>query len=33
MSAAEKQDYIEVAQPHHEGMATVIHDASGISEL
>ena len=31
--AAEKQDYIEVAQPYNEGMATVIYDASGTSEL
>lgn len=28
-SAAEKHDYIEVAQPYNEGMATVIYDAFG----
>ena len=31
--AAEKQDYIEVAQPYSGEMATMIYDASGISEL
>lgn len=33
MITAEKQDYIENAQPYDEGSATVIYDASGISEL
>ena len=33
MITAEKQDYIENAQPYDEGNATGIYNASGISEL